>query len=88
MVMNLTVKTGAIELDTKKYEDLPTIKDLRYFAKMSANKVARQLDVHERTVYNWECGKHPIDLRNAYRIADLFGMRVDEINWWPVAETS
>ena len=82
-VTDLTVKSGMIELDPKKFAELPTIKDLRYFAKLSANKIARQLDVHERTVYNWESGKHPIDLKNAYRIADLFGMGVEEINWWP-----
>lgn len=72
-----------VTFDKDRYAHLPTIKQLRYQAGMSANKVARAIDVHERTVYNWEGHGREISLHDAYRVAELFGKRVDEINWWP-----
>ena len=74
------------EFDERNFENLPTIKDLRHEANLSANKLARQLDVHERTVYNWESKGRLIGLKEAFKVAAFFGRSVYDINWWPPVE--
>lgn len=62
---------------------LPTLRELRKQHCMEVNDVAQAVKVRENTVYRWERGASAPGLLEAFAIADLFGMKVEQINWWP-----
>lgn len=72
------------EFDKRNFADLPTVRELRKEARMSAFDVAVMTGVkNDHTVYNWEKKGTLPSVEQAFRIAALFNRRVDEINWWP-----
>jgi transcriptional regulator with XRE-family HTH domain len=57
-----------------------TIKELRLERQLSQEKLARLLGTHQTTVSFWECSYHrPQDL-SLYRLAQVFGVRMDDID--------
>ncbi len=59
---------------------MKTIKELRLERQLSQAKLARLLGTHQTTVSFWECRYHkPQDL-SLYRLAQVFGVRMDEID--------
>lgn len=45
---------------------------------LKADEVAERLDVDRASIYGWEAGREP-QLRNALRLADLYGVSIDSL---------
>lgn len=46
---------------------------------LTQNDIARQLNVSRQTVSNWETGKVPIDLENALRLCNFYGITINDL---------
>lgn len=62
---------------------LPTLREMRKERCMEVNELSAALGVRENTVYRWERGASAPPLYDAMRIARLFNVPVEQINWWP-----
>jgi transcriptional regulator with XRE-family HTH domain len=60
-------------------EAMKTIKQLREAKKWTQLDLANQLDVTPSTIYNWERGKVEPRVSQLRKLADVFGVRMDEI---------
>ena len=56
-----------------------SIRQFREEQGMSQMELASALKVQAVSVYNWERGKHHPDARRLRAIADLFGVKMDDI---------
>jgi DNA-binding XRE family transcriptional regulator len=74
-------------VDKTKFKDKPTLRDLRKQQCRQVTELAHKTGVHKNIWYRWETGDNAPSLRYAFTVAELFGKRVDEINWWPGEET-
>lgn len=57
-----------------------TLKDLRESVGMTQHDVARKLDVTDVAISRWECGRSSPLYKYRERMADLYGVSVDEVN--------
>jgi transcriptional regulator with XRE-family HTH domain len=55
------------------------LKRLREAAGLSQAKLAAAAGVSPRTVQNWEYGKRTFDFESAWKLADVFGVTLDEL---------
>ena len=47
--------------------------------KSTQHEIANKLDVHEQTVANWENGNSMPSYWQAWKLADLYGVTLDEL---------
>lgn len=70
-----------------KYVIRNTIRTLRFFAgEMTQQDLAERIGVSRQTVIAVEAGKYAPSLEMAFRIADVFGVRVEEVFTYEVVE--
>ena len=55
------------------------VKELRQSVNLSQKVLAEKLNVSERTVSHWENGTRECDFDTLIRIADFFGVTIDEL---------
>lgn len=60
-----------------------TMKEIRQYHGMAIPEISHYLGIRENTLYKWERGDTMPDLETAFAFAEKFGMKVDDINWWP-----
>lgn len=60
----------------------PTVKQLREAAGLKQVEVARRLGVSKSRYWMMENGQRPISLRHAMRIAEFYGRRVEDIDFF------
>ncbi len=58
---------------------MKTIKQLREDKNWTQLDLAKQLDVTPSTIYNWERGKVEPRVSQLRKLAEVFGVRMDEI---------
>lgn len=64
----------------KKYEITNSIRKLRFFAdEMTQQQLAEKAGASRQTIIAIEAGKYLPSLELAYRIADAFGVKIDEV---------
>ncbi len=64
----------------KKYEITNNIRKLRFFAdEMTQQELAEKASVSRQTIIAIEAGKYSPSLELAFRIADVFGMKIGEV---------
>ena len=64
----------------KKYEITNNIRKLRFFAdEMTQQQLAEKAGASRQTIIAIEAGKYLPSLELAYRIADAFGVKIDEV---------
>ena len=64
----------------KKIEILNNIRTLRFFAgEMTQQALAEKAGVSRQTILAVEAGKYSPSLELAFRIADAFGVTIDEV---------
>lgn len=56
-----------------------TLKQIRLAKEFTIQQMAEALEVHPNTYSNWEKEPLTISIGNAFKIAALFGMSVDDI---------
>ena len=56
-----------------------TIKQIRLAKEICIQQMAERLNVHPNTYASWEKEPLTISIGNAFKIADIFGMSVDDI---------
>lgn len=59
-------------------EDM-TIRQIRLAKEITLQQMAERLGVHPNTYAAWEKEPNSISIGNAFRIAEIFGMSVDDI---------
>ena len=71
----------------KKYEITNNIRKLRFFAdEMTQQQLAEKAGASRQTIIAIEAGKYLPSLELAYRIADAFGVKIDEVFQYVVKE--
>ena len=55
------------------------IKKLRKQAKLSQQTLADQIGVFRNTISNWETGYSQISLENAKKVAEYFGVTIEDL---------
>ena len=55
------------------------IRELREEAQLTQTELAKQLSTSQRNVSNWETGANEPDLSAVMRLADVFGVSLDEL---------
>ncbi len=64
----------------KKFEISNNIRKLRFFAsEMTQQELAEKAGVSRQTIIAIEAGKYSPSLELAFRIADAFGVKIDEV---------
>lgn len=64
----------------KKMEITNNIRKLRFFAnEMTQQELAEKVGVSRQTIIAVEAGKYSPSLELAFRIADAFGVKLDEV---------
>ncbi len=64
----------------KKYEITNNIRKLRFFAsEMTQQELAEKASVSRQTIIAIEAGKYSPSLELAFRIADVFGVKIGEV---------
>jgi transcriptional regulator with XRE-family HTH domain len=58
---------------------MKTIKQLRETKKLTQLELARQIEVTPSTIYNWESGRVEPRVGQLRKLAEVFGVRMDEI---------
>ena len=72
---------------TKKYEITNNIRKLRFFAdEMTQQQLAEKAGASRQTIIAIEAGKYWPSLELAYRIADAFGVKIDDVFEFVVKE--
>jgi putative transcriptional regulator len=73
----------------KKLEITNNIRKLRFFAgEMTQQELAEKSGVSRQTVISVEAGKYSPSLELAFRIADTFGVGIEEVFGYTVKEES
>ncbi len=67
---------------------MKTIRELRDEKGWTQLELANQLGVTPSTVYNWERGRFEPRLTQLRDLARVFGIRMDEIDFVPEAESA
>ncbi len=67
---------------------MKTIRELRDEKGWTQLELANQLGVTPSTVYNWERGRFEPRLTQLRDLARVFGVRMDEIDFVPEAESA
>ena len=71
----------------KKFEIINNIRRLRFFAdEMTQQQLAEKAGVSRQTIIAIEGGKYSPSLELAFRIAHAFGVKIDEVFDYRVAE--
>jgi putative transcriptional regulator len=71
----------------KKFEITNSIRRLRFFAdEMTQQQLAEKAGVSRQTVIAIEAGKYSPSLELAFRIADAFGVKINEVFDYEVKE--
>ena len=71
----------------KKYEITNSIRKLRFFAdEMTQQQLAEKAGASRQTIIAIEAGKYLPSLELAYRIAEAFGVKIDEVFQYVVKE--
>jgi len=71
----------------KKFEIINNIRKLRFFAdEMTQQQLAEKAGVSRQTIIAIEGGKYSPSLELAFRIAHAFGVKIDEVFDYRVAE--
>jgi putative transcriptional regulator len=71
----------------KKIEITNNIRKLRFFAgEMTQQELAEKAGVSRQTVISVEAGKYSPSLELAFRIADAFGVGIEEVFGYSVTE--
>ena len=71
----------------KKYEIKNNIRKLRFFAdEMTQQELAEKAGASRQTILAIEAGKYLPSLELAYRIADAFGVKIDDVFEYVVRE--
>ena len=64
----------------KKFEITNNIRKLRFFAnEMTQQELAEKAGVSRQTIIAIEAGKYSPSLELAFRIADVFGVQINEV---------
>jgi len=64
----------------RKYEITNNIRRLRFFAdEMTQQQLAEKAGASRQTIIAIEAGKYSPSLELAFRIADAFGVKIDEV---------
>ena len=65
---------------SRKYEIKNNIRKLRFFAnEMTQQELAEKAGVSRQTIVAMEADKYSPSLLLAFRIADVFGVKIDEV---------
>jgi len=56
-----------------------TLKQIRLAKELSIQHMAERLDVHPNTYASWEKEPMTISIGNAFKIADILGMSIDDL---------
>jgi putative transcriptional regulator len=73
----------------QKFEISNNIRKLRFFAnEMTQQELAKKTGVTRQTIMSIESGKYSPSLELAVRIANAFGVKLDEVFEYTVAEDS
>ena len=76
---NFTTTEGASGMP-KKFEITNNIRKLRFFAnEMTQQDLAEKAGVSRQTIIAIEAGKYSPSLELAFRIADVFGVKIGEV---------
>ncbi len=71
----------------RKYEITNNIRKLRFFAdEMTQQQLAEKAGASRQTIIAIEAGKYLPSLELAFRIADAFGVKIDEVFEFVVKE--
>lgn len=54
-------------------------REARLNAGLTMTKVAREMEVTRQTIYNWESNKNEPKLAQVMKLAELYGVDVDEL---------
>lgn len=60
-----------------------TLEAARVNAKMTQKEVCERLGISVPTMVNWESGKTMPTVDNAQKLCDLYGVKLDDINFCP-----
>jgi putative transcriptional regulator len=71
----------------KKFEITNNIRKLRFFAnEMTQQQLAEKTGASRQTIIAIEAGKYSPSLELAFRIADVFGVKINEVFVYEVKE--
>ena len=62
---------------------MQTMRALRRAKEISQGDMAEKLNIHINTYQNWEKEPQKITIENAHKIADIFGVTIDDISFLP-----
>lgn len=69
----------------KKFEITNNIRRLRFFAnEMTQQELAEKAGASRQTIIAIEAGKYSPSLKLAFRIADVFGVKIGEVFYYEV----
>ncbi|MFT3950701.1 MAG: helix-turn-helix transcriptional regulator [Oscillospiraceae bacterium] len=73
----------------KKYSIKNKIRTLRFFAdEMTQQALAEKIGASRQTVIAIEAGKYAPSLEMAFRIADVFGVKLEEVFSYEITDTA
>jgi len=62
---------------------MQTMRAWRRAKEISQGDMAEKLNIHINTYQNWEKEPQKITIENAHKIADIFGVTIDDISFLP-----